>query len=89
MPEAKKTATEQPWGTDASVLEDLAGQGHALPRVLLDWRQLSKPEGTYTDALGRAISERTGRVHTSYALASTTTRPAVVRRKPQPTRISR
>ena len=68
----KKTATGV-WSTDAGVLEDLAVQGHALPRVLLDWRQLSKLKGTYTDALVAAISERTGRVHTSYALASTTT----------------
>jgi DNA polymerase I len=59
--------------TDASVLEDLAAQGHALPRVLLDWRQLSKLKGTYTDNLVQAVSPRTGRVHTAYALASTTT----------------
>jgi len=59
--------------TDASMLEDLAAQGHELPRVLLDWRQLSKLKGTYTDNLVTAIAERTGRVHTSYALASTTT----------------
>jgi DNA polymerase I len=68
----KKTATGV-WSTDAAVLEDLAAQGHALPRVLLDWRQLSKLKGTYTDALAAAISPRTGRVHTAYALASTTT----------------
>ncbi len=68
----KKTATGV-WSTDAGVLEDLAIQGHALPRVLLDWRQLSKLKGTYTENLGAAVSERTGRVHTSYALASTTT----------------
>ncbi len=68
----KKTATGV-WSTDAGVLEELAGQGHALPRVLLDWRQLAKLKGTYTDALAPAISPRTGRVHTSFALASTTT----------------
>ena len=72
LPGAKKTATGA-WGTDASVLEELAAQGHALPKTLLDWRQLSKLKGTYTDALVQAISKRTGRVHTSYALASTTT----------------
>ncbi|MDP3854704.1 DNA polymerase I [Phenylobacterium sp.] len=59
--------------TDASMLEDLAAKGHELPRVLLDWRQLSKLKGTYTDNLIPAIAARTGRVHTSYALASTTT----------------
>jgi DNA polymerase-1 len=72
LPGAKKTATGA-WGTDAGVLEDLALQGHALPRLLLDWRQLSKLKGTYTDALAAAISPRTGRVHTSFAMASTTT----------------
>ena len=72
LPGAKKTASGA-WGTDASVLEDLASQGHALPRILLDWRQLSKLKGTYTDALAQAVAPRTGRVHTSYALASTTT----------------
>jgi DNA polymerase-1 len=58
--------------TDASVLEDLALQGHELPRVLLDWRQLSKLKGTYTDNLVAAATSAS-RVHTSFALASTTT----------------
>jgi DNA polymerase-1 len=69
---AKKTATGA-WSTDVKVLEDLADQGHALPRTLLNWRQLAKLKGTYTDALVTAISARTGRVHTSFSLASTTT----------------
>ncbi len=68
----KKTATGQ-WATDSDVLESLAGEGHELPRVLLEWRQLSKLKGTYTDNLTAAISQKTGRVHTSYAMASTTT----------------
>ena len=72
LPGAKKTASGA-WGTDASVLEDLAVQGHALPRLLLEWRQFSKLKGTYTDNLVQAVSTRTGRVHTSYALASTST----------------
>ncbi|MBV8594103.1 MAG: DNA polymerase I, partial [Caulobacteraceae bacterium] len=72
LPGGKKTATGV-WSTDASVLDQLAAEGHALPRLLLDWRQLSKLKGTYTDALGAAVAERTGRIHTSYALASTTT----------------
>ncbi|HEY9216661.1 MAG TPA: DNA polymerase I, partial [Phenylobacterium sp.] len=59
--------------TDASMLEDLAAQGHELPRTLLDWRQLSKLKGTYTDALIEAISPKTGRVHTSFQLAAATT----------------
>src|SRR5690606_1173843 len=60
------------WSTDASVLEDLAEQ-HELPAKVLEWRQLSKLRSTYTEALGQAINPQTGRVHTSYALASTTT----------------
>ena len=60
------------WSTDATILEELAEQ-HDLPRKLLDWRQLSKLRSTYTEALGQAINPQTGRVHTSYALASTTT----------------
>jgi DNA polymerase-1 len=61
------------WSTDASVLETLVEQGHDLPRVVLDWRELSKLRSTYTEALGQAINPRTNRVHTTYALASTTT----------------
>ena len=68
----KKTATGQ-WSTDSDVLETLAAEGHELPQVLLDWRQLSKLKGTYTDNLIAAISERSGRVHTAYALAATST----------------
>ena len=72
LPGAKRTATGA-WATDVSVLEDLAVQGHALPRTILDWRQVSKLKGTYTDALVAAIDPNTGRVHTSFALASTST----------------
>ncbi len=68
----KKTATGAS-STDVKVLEDLAAQGHELPRVILDWRQFSKLKGTYTDNLVAAVSERTGRVHTSFALAASTT----------------
>jgi DNA polymerase-1 len=59
--------------TDADVLETLAAQGHELPQIILEWRQLSKLKGTYTDALPGYVHPETGRVHTSYALASTTT----------------
>ena len=59
--------------TDASLLEDLAAQGHELPRIILDWRQLSKLKGTYTDNLVAAIDPKTNRVHTSYKLAAATT----------------
>jgi DNA polymerase-1 len=69
----KRTTASGASSTDASVLEELAAQGHELPRVLLDWRQLSKLKGTYTDALVSAIAPDTKRVHTSFALAATTT----------------
>jgi DNA polymerase-1 len=72
LPGGKRTATGA-WGTDASVLEELAEAGHELPRKLLDWRQLSKLKGTYTDALVLAADPDTNRVHTSFALASTST----------------
>ncbi|MFC3067993.1 DNA polymerase I [Phenylobacterium soli] len=68
-----KTTATGAMSTDASMLEDLAAQGHELPRVLLDWRQLSKLKGTYTDNLVAAIDPKTGRVHTSYSLAAATT----------------
>jgi DNA polymerase-1 len=68
-----RTTATGAMSTDASMLEELAAQGHELPRTLLDWRQLSKLKGTYTDALVAAIDERTGRVHTSYSLAAPTT----------------
>ena len=71
LPGGSKTKTGA-WSTDATILEELADE-HDLPRKLLDWRQLSKLRSTYTEALGQAINPQTGRVHTSYALASTTT----------------
>ncbi|WP_119418409.1 DNA polymerase I [Desertibaculum subflavum] len=61
------------WGTDADVLEALAGDGHALPQKVLDWRQVQKLKSTYTDTLQQEINPETGRVHTSYALAATST----------------
>ncbi|WP_438851751.1 DNA polymerase I [Brevundimonas nasdae] len=71
LPGGKKTASGQ-WGTDASVLEELA-LTHDLPRAILDWRQLSKLKGTYTDALIAAADPATDRVHTSYQLAAAST----------------
>ena len=59
--------------TDADVLEELAAQGHALPARVLDWRQIAKLKSTYADALAAQINPRTGRVHTSFALAATST----------------
>ncbi|WP_375205088.1 DNA polymerase I [Hyphococcus sp.] len=72
LPGGKKTA-KGAWSTKADVLEQLAAEGHPLPQVLLQWRGLSKLKSTYTDSLPLEINPETGRVHTSYALASTTT----------------
>jgi DNA polymerase-1 len=69
---AKKTATGA-WSTAASVLDDLAEQGNTFAARILDWRQLAKLKSTYTDALPSYVHPATGRVHTSYALAATTT----------------
>ncbi|WP_222440485.1 DNA polymerase I [Siccirubricoccus deserti] len=61
------------WGTDASVLEELAAQGVPLPRKVLDWRQLAKLKSTYVDGLAAAIDPRDGRVHTDFSMANTST----------------
>jgi DNA polymerase-1 len=71
LPGGAKTKTGA-WSTDASVLEELADE-HDLPRKLLDWRQLSKLRSTYTEALQAAVNPQTRRVHTTYALAASTT----------------
>ncbi|KQI68315.1 DNA polymerase [Loktanella sp. 3ANDIMAR09] len=60
------------YSTGADVLEDLATL-HDLPRLILDWRQLSKLKSTYTDALQDHIHPDTGRVHTSYSIAGANT----------------
>ena len=61
------------YGTGADVLEGLAAEGHELPALALNWRQLAKLKSTYTDALTKQIHPETGRVHTSYAMAATST----------------
>ncbi|HEY2837370.1 MAG TPA: DNA polymerase I, partial [Rhizomicrobium sp.] len=68
----RKTKTGA-WSTDSDVLEDVAAQGHEIAKKVLDWRGLAKLRGTYTDALPGYINPKTGRVHTSYAMASTST----------------
>ena len=68
----KKTKTGA-WQTGAGVLEDLAASGEKLPQTVLDWRHYAKLKSTYTDALVGQINPNTGRVHTSFSLASTTT----------------
>jgi DNA polymerase I len=72
LPGGTKTRTGQ-WSTGARALEELAEQGHELPQKILDWRQVSKLRSTYTDALPNYVNPQTHRVHTSYALAATST----------------
>jgi DNA polymerase-1 len=72
LPGGTKTKTGQ-WSTGARTLEDLAEQGHKLPQAILDWRQVSKLRSTYTEALPTYVNPETQRVHTSYALAATST----------------
>ncbi len=78
LPGAKKTATGK-WSTGAKVLEELVSSEELtedqrrLPAKLLEWRQLAKLKSTYTDSLPQHIDAETGRIHTSYALASTST----------------
>ena len=72
LPGGTKTKTGQ-WSTGARTLEELAEQGHKLPQAILDWRQVSKLRSTYTEALPTYVNPETQRVHTSYALAATST----------------
>ncbi|MCO5100982.1 MAG: DNA polymerase I [Burkholderiaceae bacterium] len=67
LPVLKRTASGAP-STDEDALEKLA-QDYPLPRIVLDWRSLSKLKGTYTDKLPKMIDPRSGRVHTRYSQA--------------------
>ncbi len=78
LPGGRKTKSGQ-WETRAGLLDDLAAredlpeQHRQLINVMLEWRQLTKLTSTYTQALPQYVDADTGRIHTSYALASTTT----------------
>ncbi|MBN9021007.1 MAG: DNA polymerase I, partial [Rhizobiales bacterium] len=72
LPGGKKTKTGA-WSTGADVLDELAAGGNDLAARILDWRQLAKLKSTYTDLLPTYIHAETGRVHTQYALAATST----------------
>ncbi len=61
------------FATSASILEDLAFKGHKFPKLILDWRQLSKLKNTYSDSLPEHLNPNSNRVHTSFLLAATTT----------------
>lgn len=72
LPAPKKTKTGG-YVTDADVLEKLVEQGHALPKLILEWRELAKLKSTYVDGLLNSINKKTQRIHTSYAMALTST----------------
>jgi DNA polymerase-1 len=78
LPGGRKTKTGQ-WETRANLLDDLASSeglpddARKLINVMLEWRQLSKLRSTYTESLPQHINPQTGRIHTSFALASTST----------------
>ena len=78
LPGGKRTKSGQ-WETRANLLDDLAaneelhGDARRLINTMLEWRQMTKLRSTYTDALPEFIDSVTGRIHTSYALAATST----------------
>ncbi|MGE3067580.1 MAG: DNA polymerase I, partial [Hyphomicrobiaceae bacterium] len=78
LPGGKKTKSGQ-WETRAGLLDELAANeelpegARTLINTMLEWRQLTKLKSTYTDSLPGHIDPATGRIHTSFALASTTT----------------
>ena len=59
--------------TNSNILEDLAYAGHEFPKLVIEWRQLTKLKSTYTEALQEHINPKTKRVHTSFLLAATNT----------------
>ncbi|MEG9482097.1 DNA polymerase I [Mannheimia sp. HC-2023] len=72
LPVLKKTPKGAP-STNEEVLDELAQQGHLVPKLLMEHRGLSKLKSTYTDKLPQLINAKTGRVHTSYNQAVTAT----------------
>lgn len=72
LPGGAKTKTGA-WSTSAQILDELAEAGHEFPAKILEWRQVTKLKSTYTDSLPEYVNPQTHRVHTTYALAATTT----------------
>src|SRR5438034_4252886 len=64
LPTLKKTKTGA--STDYEVLEQLAAMGHEVPKLLIEYRELSKLKSTYVDALPGYVNPTTGRIHTSF-----------------------
>ena len=72
LPGGKKTSTGS-WSTNAEILENLANEGYDFPKALLEWRALSKLKTTYTDRLPTYLNIKTNRIHSSFAMATTST----------------
>ena len=72
LPGGKKTSTGS-WSTSAEILENLANEGYDFPKALLEWRALSKLKTTYTDTLPTYLNIKTNRIHSSFAMATTST----------------
>ncbi len=72
LPGGRRTGSGT-WGTEAATLQQLADSGEALPARIIEWRQLSKLKSTYADALVEEVRQGTRRIHTTYAMAATTT----------------
>jgi len=72
LPGGAKTKTGA-WSTSAQILDELAEAGHDFPKHVLEWRQVTKLKSTYTDSLPEYVNPQSHRVHTTYALAATTT----------------
>jgi DNA polymerase-1 len=71
LPVLKRTKTGP--STDVTVLEELAAEGHQVPRLLMEYRELEKLRGTYVDALPKLVHPETGRIHTSFNQTVATT----------------
>ncbi len=73
LPGGKKSSKTGAWQTNVDVLEKLAAEGHTIPQKVMEYRQFAKLKSTYTDSLVTQVNIKTGRVHTSFHMASTTT----------------
>ncbi len=73
LPAQKRTNLTGEASTDQETLEKLAALGHALPRKIIEYRQIQKLKGTYVDALPALVHPETGRLHASFNQTVTAT----------------
>ncbi|MBP9752474.1 MAG: DNA polymerase I [Proteobacteria bacterium] len=72
LPGGKKTKTGA-YSTDNDILQNLCDQGFEVPKLVQEWRSISKLQSTYIDGLRESVHQRTGRIHTSFSLTGTNT----------------